>query len=271
MPEISTAVSSSVFYRKMGTGPAVVLLHGFPESGTLWQNVWDELGRSYTVIIPDFPGSGNSVLEKETSIEDMAACVKAIMDNERIDSAVIAGHSMGGYVAFAFAALYPDMVNGLSLVHSIPEADDAEKIKIRLKSIELIRKGAKSTFLSHMIPNLFSTTFRESQPLAVKMQIDEAMKMGDNGLVNFYNAMISRSDRSNLLKTATYPLQWIIGIDDNIMPYKKVLEHSYKSDVSFVSIYPDCGHMSMIETPEKLIGDFKSFIHYSYYLHPYKE
>ena len=271
MPEISTAVSSCVFYRKMGTGPAVALLHGFPESGTLWQNVWDELARSYTVIIPDFPGSGNSILEKETSIEDMAGCVKAIMDNEGIESAVIAGHSMGGYVAFAFAALYPGMVKGLSLVHSIPEADDAEKIKTRLKSIELIRKGAKSTFLSHMIPNLFSAAFRESQPLIVRLQIDEAMKMGDMGLVNFYNAMILRSDRTNLLKTAAYPLQWIIGMDDNIIPYKKILEHSHSSDINFVSVYPDSGHMSMIETPEQLTGDFKSFIHYSYYIHPYKE
>jgi len=163
MPEISTPVSSTVYYCKMGSGPAVVLLHGFPESGTLWQNIWHELAASYTVIIPDFPGSGKSVLEKETSIAEMAECVNDIMNNEGIDSAVIAGHSMGGYVAFAFADMYPGKVKGLTLVHSTPEADDDEKIKTRLKSIELIRKGAKNTFITHMVPNLFSENFKISK------------------------------------------------------------------------------------------------------------
>ena len=133
MPEISTPISSRLFYRKMGTGPAVVLLHGFPESGSLWQNIWDGLASSYTVIIPDLPGSGNSVLEKNTSLVEMAEGVKAILDKEGISRVVFAGHSMGGYVAFAFAGLYPEMIAGLSLVHSTPVADDEEKNKNKVK------------------------------------------------------------------------------------------------------------------------------------------
>ena len=54
MPEITTSTGSAVFYRKMGTGPAMVLLHGFPESGLLWRYVWDALSESFTLIIPDF-------------------------------------------------------------------------------------------------------------------------------------------------------------------------------------------------------------------------
>ena len=264
MPVISTEASSSVYYRKMGAGPALVLLHGFPESGTLWQNIWDELSRSYTLIIPDFPGSGNSVLDRETSVVDMAECVNAIMYNEAIDAAIIAGHSMGGYVAFAFAALYPHKVKGLSLVHSTSEADSPEKINTRLKSIELIRKGAKSTFISHMIPNLFSATFNLSDPSLVKAQVEEAMKMSDDGMVNFYNAMISRQNNTDVLHTAVFPVQWIIGADDTVIPYKKILELCYKVNINFVSFYQNCGHMSMIEEPQKLTDDLILFIKYCY-------
>ena len=153
--EVATSVSSQIFYAKMGSGPVLILLHGFPESGSLWRNVRDELSASYMLIIPDFPGSGNSILEKETSISQMADCVKNIMDKEGIDKAVIAGHSMGGYVAFAFATSYPENVAGLSLVHSTPEADDDEKKQTRLKIIEIIRKGGKTAFISQMVPNLF--------------------------------------------------------------------------------------------------------------------
>jgi len=264
MPEISTKVSPSVFYRKMGSGPVAVLLHGFPESGTLWQNIWDDLSQSFTLIIPDFPGSGKSVLVQDTSIADMATCVKEIMDHEGIKSAVIAGHSMGGYVGFAFAALYPERLKGLSLIHSTPEADDAEKIKTRQKSIELIRKGAKNTFITHMIPNLFSESFNLSKPLVVKGQIEEGLKMDDGGMINFYNAMIARRGNTDVLGDAVFPMQWIVGKDDNVIHYKKILELCYKSCINFVSFYRNCGHMSMIEMPEKLTEDLNIFINYSY-------
>jgi len=264
MPDIKTSVSSHLFYRKMGVGPAIVLLHGFPESGTLWQNIWHELCASFTLIIPDFPGSGNSVLDEETSIADMATCVKNILDAEQIDKAVIAGHSMGGYVAFAFAGLYPDKLAGLSLVHSTAVADDDEKKNTRRKAIELIRKGAKEAFITQMVPNLFSYDFKQSNSLAVKQQVDEALKMNDASLINFYEAMIGRTDHTFVLEKAGYPVQWIIGMDDNVIYYKKILEQCNKSNINFVSFYRNCGHMSMIETPQKLANDLKEFAVYCY-------
>jgi pimeloyl-ACP methyl ester carboxylesterase len=248
----------------MGVGPAIVLLHGFPESGTLWQNIWHELCASFTLIIPDFPGSGNSVLDEETSIADMATCVKNILDAEQIDKAVIAGHSMGGYVAFAFAGLYPDKLAGLSLVHSTAVADDDEKKNTRRKAIELIRKGAKEAFITQMVPNLFSYDFKQSNSLAVKQQVDEALKMNDASLINFYEAMIGRTDHTFVLEKAGYPVQWIIGMDDNVIYYKKILEQCNKSNINFVSFYRNCGHMSMIETPQKLANDLKEFAVYCY-------
>ena len=264
MPEISTPASTRVFYRKMGSGPAIVLLHGFPESGTLWQHIWHELCASFTVIIPDFPGSGNSLLEKGTNMADMAACIKMIMGEEHIDKAIIAGHSMGGYVAFAFAGLFPGRVAGLSLVHSIPLADDEERKNIRLKSIELIRNGGKNAFLSQMVPNLFSASFKRSNSLAVKQQVDEALKMTEDSLINFYKAMIMRRDHTFVLEAATFPVQWIIGSDDNVIYYKKILEQCNKSNINFVSFYRDCGHMSMVEAPKALSHDLKEFTDYCY-------
>ena len=264
MPEIKTSVSSRVYYQKMGAGPVLVLLHGFPESGTLWQKIWHELCASFTLIVPDFPGSGNSLFERNTSIADMAACVKAILDDEHVEQAVIAGHSMGGYVAFAFAALYPRWVAGLSLVHSTPVADDEEKKKTRQKAIELIRNGAKNAFISQMVPNLFSADFKQTNPIAVKQQVDEAVKMDDNSLINFYEAMIARTDHTFVLENARYPIQWIVGLDDNVIYYKKILEQCNKSNINFVSFYRDCGHMSMVELPQKMSFYIREFENYCY-------
>ncbi len=91
------------------------------------------------------PGvGGSSYLGVQLTVEQMAGVVKQVLDREGISKAVIAGHSMGGYVAVAFADLYPSYVSGISMVHSIPLADTPERIDLRRKSIELIRKGGKN-------------------------------------------------------------------------------------------------------------------------------
>jgi pimeloyl-ACP methyl ester carboxylesterase len=135
MPEIKTNITSRLHYKKMGSGPVLVLLHGFPESHKIWRKVWPQLSQHYTLIMPDFPGSGGSLLESATSIEQMADCVQAILQHECIEQAVIAGHSMGGYTAFAFAAKYPELTRGLSVVHSSPAADEDEKKQTRLRCV----------------------------------------------------------------------------------------------------------------------------------------
>lgn len=257
----------SIYYSRTSSGPALVLLHGFPESGTLWQNITGNLSGFATLIIPDLPGAGRSPLQKETGIDQMADEIKAILDKEGIDKAVLAGHSMGGYVALAFAVKYPGAVAGISLVHSTPLADDDEKKITRQKSIDLIRKGGKGVFTSQMIPNLFADSFKQKRPEIVKASVDEGMKMNGDSMINFYKAMMLREDTTGILNNAPYPVQWVIGENDNIIPYKKILQFCYRSDVNFVSLYKNCGHMSMFEMPENLARDLRHFTEYCHTCH----
>ena len=264
MPEITTSAGSSVFYRKMGTGPAMVLLHGFPESGVLWRYIWDTLSESFTLIIPDLPGSGNSPLTNTISLSEMAVRVKAILDAEAISKAVIAGHSMGGYVALAFAHQFPECVVGLSLVHSTPAADDAEKKSNRAKVIEIVNNGGRETFLKQMIPNLFAEDFKRDAPLLVKEQLNNALNMPAESIANFYTAMMQRPERADVLDAPPFAVQWIIGTDDTLIPFGKVVQFLYRADTNFVSVYKGCGHMGMVEAPEKLADDLKTFTTYCY-------
>jgi pimeloyl-ACP methyl ester carboxylesterase len=264
MPEISTSASSKLFYRKVGTGPALMLLHGFPEASNLWRKIYEPLSASFTLIMPDFPGSGESALEQNTSIAQMADCVNAIIESEQLERAVIAGHSMGGYVAFTFADQYPQKVVGLSIVHSIPYPDDEEKTKNRLKSIELIQKGGKSAFIRSMIPNLFAEEFKQSQPGVVEEQIALTMPTGAEALINYQQAMIGRKDQRSWLPETSIPIQWIVGAKDNVIYYKKILENCTKSGINFVSFYNNCGHMSMLEAPARLVEDLTEFTTYCY-------
>ncbi len=264
MPEISTAFAPRVFYRKMGNGPVAILLHGFPESGTLWRNIWDKLSEKYTLIIPDLPGAGQSTINGNVRLAQMADAVKAIADAEKVPSAVVIGHSMGGYVSFAFAAAYPAMVKGLILVHSGPMADDEEKKKTRQKVIDFVQKGHKKEFLETMVPGLFAPDFVQQEADKVNEQVTSAIDLGSEQLVNFYQAMMDRPLHTDVLEQATFPVQWIIGAKDALIAPTKLLSYAHTSPVNFTSYYPEVGHMSMIEAPERLQADMADFLDYCY-------
>ena len=88
----------------------LVLLHGFAEDSSLWDRQKEYLKDKHRLIIPDLPGSGSAPpdSDSDTSIEGLAAAVKARLDAENIEQCIMVGHSMGGYVTLAFAELYPD-------------------------------------------------------------------------------------------------------------------------------------------------------------------
>ena len=160
-------------YRKSGEGPAIVLIHGFPENGELWRNVW-QLFDGYTLLIPDLAGSGNSEFNNADSLtmEYLADSIVAILQKENLQKAVIVGHSMGGYVGLAFAKKYPHMVAGLCLVHSVATADDEEKKENRRKAISVVEKGGRETFIKQMVPNLFAESFTNAHPALLEQQIN---------------------------------------------------------------------------------------------------
>ncbi len=259
---ISTEKFASLQYRKTGSGPAIVLLHGFPVSSLLWSKVWDKIGEHNTVIAPDLPGSGGSAGIANLSMELMADAVKAILDTEGIGKAIVAGHSMGGYVATAFAAKYSDKVSGITMVHSIASDDTEEKKETRRKSIALIEKGGKEPFVKQMIPNLFSPNSSQLHPEWVQEQIIEGLKVPAESLTAFYNAMINRENHTETLSNAAFPILWVAGKDDGVTPLDKVIQHSMLASVNFVKVYDNCGHMSMIEQSDRLTGDIIEFSKY---------
>lgn len=256
---IHTDKFPTLAYFKAGKGPAMVLLHGFPENAELWHKVITRLSGSFTVIAPDMPGVGESTFVEDISMEDMAESVHLILQKENIAKAVIAGHSMGGYVALAFAELYPDTVAGLSLVHSSAAADNEEKKETRRKAIELIKKGGKDGFIKQMIPGLFASSYKEANPEVIREYIERGLQVPAEVLIAFYTAMINRPDRVRILEEAKFPVQFIMGKDDGVIPPEKVIGQSKQADINFISLYEDCGHMSMLEMPEALAKDLREF------------
>lgn len=260
---IRTEKCPEVFYRKLGQGAPVLLIHGFPDDGNLWRRVMPLLSETCTVIVPDLPGTGKSIYSGGgISIEELADSMLSILHTERISKVVVAGHSMGGYIALAMAANCPEIMAGLSLVHSTSQADSAEKKQQREKVIRLIRNGGKDTFIKGMIPGLFAPHFQTKDPEGVAMQIGNSLKLASGTLTGFYEAMINRPERTFVLSEARFPVQFISGKEDSVVPFDITMKLSDLPSVSFVSVYEEVGHMSMLERPESLAADLEAFSHY---------
>src|SRR5215212_6141551 len=99
--------NSELSYSRTGSGPAVILVHGFPESSAIWDYFSEELSKEFTVIAPDLPGHGASGLPQNfSSMEDYAEAVHTMAAHTGIKSYTLIGHSMGGYITMAYAKKY---------------------------------------------------------------------------------------------------------------------------------------------------------------------
>jgi pimeloyl-ACP methyl ester carboxylesterase len=252
--------SSSMFYRSAGEGAAVVLLHGFAEDGTIWQNQEADLSQGRLLLVPDLPGSGRSSFNPQLkSIGDLAEPITRMLEAEHIDSCVVIGHSMGGYIALAFGEKYPDKVNGLGLFHSTSLGDNEEKKAARLKGIEFISQNGAEAFLKQSIPSLFAEEFREKHPEIVSELIKRYNNFNSRSLVSYYNAMMDRPDRTHVLKEIKKPVLFVIGEKDSIIPIGNSLQESRLPDLCYIHILEQAAHMGMWECgleSTKLLNEF---------------
>ncbi len=248
-------------YYTTGSGPSVMLVHGFAEEHTIWRKLIPEL-QDYRLILPDLPGYGSSEFnENFSSMSDYAVVLKGILDEEEINNCIMIGHSMGGYISLAFAEKYPGSLTGFGLFHSSAYADDEEKKKKRDKGIEFIRANGSLPFLKTMVPDLFYDG--EVSIDLIDAQIRGSENLSPACLIQNYEAMKSRKDRTGVLKEFGKPILFIAGEHDNAVPYKSVLEQSHLPSVSYIYTLKHSGHMGMLEEPEKAIHILQEFCRFS--------
>ncbi len=239
-----------VYYRVTGDGPPVLLIHGFGEDGDVWKNQVDFLKNSFRLIVPDLPGSGRSEMVTDMSMEGLAEVIKAIFDKEvggDKNKVAMIGHSMGGYVALAFAEKYRQHLNSLGLFHSTAYADTEEKKQTRKKGIDFIREHGAFEFLKTATPNLFSPETRDKRPGLVDEQIGSLRNFSSIALVSYYEAMMKRPDRRDIVKNLNVPVVFLLGKYDNAVPLADGLEQCHLPEISYIHILTKSGHMGMLE------------------------
>ena len=242
--------NTPIYYSVTGSGPALVLLHGFLESSTMWKSFVPSLSRKNTVITIDFPGHGkSSVIAKTHSMQLMAEVVKSVLNEVNIESAIFVGHSMGGYVALAYAELYENDIEKLVLLNSTPTADSEERKENRRRALNVIDYNAEA-FISMAITNLFQEHSQQKYISDIENLKKEAIQFPVEGIKAAIQGMIDRKDRTDVLARFSKVKVMVCGNEDPIMPFSEIKLISKKTNTKLIEL--DSGHMSWLENKPEI-------------------
>ncbi|AYB42186.1 alpha/beta hydrolase [Paenibacillus lautus] len=249
---------STICYVDQGQGEPVILLHGFCGSSAYWEQVLPYL-QGFRVIVPDLRGHGRSDAPMGSyTIEQMADDVLLLMDELDIPKAALLGHSLGGYIALSFAQRYASRLNGFGLIHSTGYPDSDEAKEKRVKAVSSIQGEGITAFVDGLVPGLFAPDTKETKPECIQRAKEIGYLTPPQGAIGAALAMRERPDRRDVLSASTLPILLVAGEKDGLIP----AERTFTTDHDNVTriVIEGAGHMSMMETPEKLGEVISSFM-----------
>jgi len=244
---------SNLRYSDCGEGEVLILLHGYLEAIETFDSFVTDLSVSSRVICVDLPGHGKSTIKNSCiGIAEMAAAVFALIEDLKLNKIHLMGHSMGGYVALAFAERYPEKLASFTLLHSSANSDTDEKRRNRAKEIEFLKRGKKDLICSMAVPNTFSKKNQESFSDEMDTLIKIASDTKEQGIIAALKAMMNRPDMNEMLKGLSVPKYSFIGMEDNFIPFEKGMEWVRDSGMDAI-LFEHSGHMSFIEEKQKCV------------------
>jgi pimeloyl-ACP methyl ester carboxylesterase len=241
-------------YDERGSGTPLVLLHGFPFDRSIWQAQLDEVGKTARVLAPDLPGFGASppLAGGEPSIAGYAVQIANWADSVGLRRFALAGHSMGGYIALAFAGAYADRLTGLGLICTRPGPDTEQAREGRYKQIEGVWDRGPQVVVDAMLPRLFSPATREKQPELIDRIREVMLRQTAGGIVAALRAMAGRPDTTRILPNIAVPTLVVSGADDVIIPSQDADLMAAMIPGARQVIIGSAGHLPMLEQPDKL-------------------
>jgi pimeloyl-ACP methyl ester carboxylesterase len=240
-------------YTRQGQGTPLVLIHGYPLDHSIWDETAALLSGTFDLILPDLRGFGASASPADPyTMADMASDLAELLDKLGIQQAALAGHSMGGYVALAFARAYPLRLRGLGLVSSQVLADKPEGREGRYKTAASVAENGVQVVAEAMTPKLSADAKVQARVRSLIEQQTPA------GVIGALKAMAGRPDSSDLLSSLSVPLVLIHGDADVLIPIERAREVQTAVPHARMFALGGVGHMPMLEAPSQVAEALKT-------------
>jgi pimeloyl-ACP methyl ester carboxylesterase len=233
--------------RPLGT---LVLIHGFPLSPSMWDPQLVLAGRGWRLIVPELRGFGQGAGDPPTtSIDDYAGDTIDLLDKLHVDTAVICGLSMGGYIAFSMFRHAPNYFQAMVLADTRSQGDAPETVAGRKSMQQLVREKGAGAVAEALLPKLVGDTTRRERPAVVEAVRKQINGNSPEAIAGALAALMTRPDSTPTLSTIRCPVQIIVGDEDAITP--PPLSEQMHRDIpgSELAVIKGAGHMSNMEQP----------------------
>ncbi len=248
-------------YTDNGQGTPLLLIHGFPHDRSLWQPQLDGLPDLARMIAPDLSGFGASGAALDTmSMDDYATDLKDLLDKLDIKQAVVCGLSMGGYIALAFHARYPDAVKGLILCNTRATPDNDEARAGRAVTAENVEKAGSAPLAEAMLPKMLTAATITTQPAIAAATKYMMARQPPAGIVAALRGIAARPDRTPQLASIAVPTLIITGTADTAIPPSESEAMAKAIPGSKLLVIPDVAHLSNVEAPRVFNDAVRGFL-----------
>lgn len=248
-------------YEENGQGIPLLLIHGFPHDHTLWQPQLDGLQDVARVIAPDLRGFGLvEDVPQVMTMDDHADDLKALLDQLDIRQAVIGGLSMGGYVALAFAARYPEALLGLVLANTRAVADNEQAREGRHATAQKALDEGMAPIAEGMLPKMIAKRSALAHP-DLSMTVENMMaRQPVEAVAAAARGMAVRPDRTPMLSELTVPVLVITGSADELIPPSESEAMAARIPDCELVVIPEVAHLSNLEDPEAFNSAVRKFL-----------
>lgn len=252
---------------KSPAGPCLVLLHGYLETMYVFNESVEALKPYFRLIIIDMPGHGLTDSAPAgpdgTRVNSMAfgaQVVAGVMDRLGVEKAVVAGHSMGGYVMLKFLEDYPDRVEKAILLSSHPFPDDPAKAQDRTREKDLIVAGKLLALAAVSIPKMYHEENLRACDEKIRETIELCETHDPDGIIYSIEGLRTRTDTQAVLQHPPVPLMLVHGDHDNFQPLEMVARMRELFPEIRYQLISGSGHNAFIERQQETVAAIRDFI-----------
>ena len=246
---IASVGQLQVGYDDVGSGIPVLFVHGFPHNRTLWAPQTSALVDQARCIAPDLRGFGETDVVPPYSMDQYADDLAGLLDALQIERAVVAGLSMGGYVAFALWRRHRARVWALVLADTRAGADSEEARARRRELIALARAQGSAAVADAQVTGMVGKTTRTRRPEVERAVHAMLAAAPVDGVVGALEAMLGRPDSTPTLRTIDVPTLVVVGDEDTLTPVKEARAMHEAIAGSRLQVLAGAGHVSNFERP----------------------
>lgn len=247
-------------YTEKGQGPALVLLHGFPLDHRIWEAQVEGLSGQYRVIAPDLRGFGQSNSTEPFTLASQAEDLCGLLRKLGALPCVLAGLSMGGYIALEFVHKYPMDLRGLALVDTKAEGDTAEGKEARNKMAETARTKGSKAVSEQMMPKMLAPITHRDKPQVVQQLRSIMESCPAKTIEHACLAMRDRTDHTANLPSIPVPTLIIVGDSDAIIPVATAQAMRKSIPHAQLVVIPAAGHLTTMEQPQAVNDALRRFV-----------